>query len=256
MSWKQDVLELVQTSPANVTLLLADADSGKELLSFNRDRRFVSASTIKTAILLCALEGVQDGELDLDAPVFVPQEEILSDSAVFERGEQEMPLRDLLRWMIIVSDNTATNALIRLLTMERINDFCARMGWKDSKVERLMLDFDAVKAGKNNYTSALDQFGMFRAIYQKSILTLELCDLAMDMLLGQRDCSDFLRYIPGPVRVAHKTGGLDFLEHDSGLFFLEKATLYLGVFVTDAPDDAHGSRLIAAAARRIYDQFR
>lgn len=169
MSWKQDVLELVQTSPANVTLLLADADSGKELLSFNRDRRFVSASTIKTAILLCALEGVQDGELDLDAPVFVPQEEILSDSAVFERGEQEMPLRDLLRWMIIVSDNTATNALIRLLTMERINDFCARMGWKDSKVERLMLDFDAVKAGKNNYTSALDQFGMFQAIYQKSI---------------------------------------------------------------------------------------
>ena len=95
MSWKQDVLELVQTSPANVTLLLADADSGKELLSFNRDRRFVSASTIKTAILLCALEAVQKGELDLDAPVFVPQEEILSDSAVFERGEQEMPLRDL-----------------------------------------------------------------------------------------------------------------------------------------------------------------
>lgn len=199
---------------------------------------------------------MQKGELDLDAPVFVPQEEILSDSAVFERGEQEMPLRDLLRWMIIVSDNTATNALIRLLTMERINDFCARMGWKDSKVERLMLDFDAVKAGKNNYTSALDQFGMFRAIYQKSILTPELCDLAMDMLLGQRDCGDFLRYIPGPVRVAHKTGGLDFLEHDSGLFFLGKATLYLGVFVTDAPDDAHGSRLIAAAARRIYDQFR
>ena len=61
MSWKQDVLELVQTSPANVTLLLADADSGKELLSFNRDRRFVSASTIKTAILLCALEAVQKG---------------------------------------------------------------------------------------------------------------------------------------------------------------------------------------------------
>ena len=141
-----------------------------------------------------------------------------------------MPLRDLLRWMIIVSDNTATNALIRLLTMERINDFCARMGWKDSKVERLMLDFDAVKAGKNNYTSALDQFRMFRAIYQKSILTPELCDLAMDMLLGQRDCGDFLRYIPGPVKVAHKTGGLDFLEHDSGLFFLGKATLYLGVF--------------------------
>ena len=49
---------------------------------------------------------------------------------------------------------------------------------------------------------------------------------------------------------------LDGFYHDSGLFFLGKATLYLGVFVTDAPDDAHGSRLIAAAARRIYDQFR
>ena len=49
---------------------------------------------------------------------------------------------------------------------------------------------------------------------------------------------------------------LDGFYHDSGLFFLGKTTLYLGVFVTDAPDDVHGSRLIAAAARRIYDQFR
>ena len=51
MDWKQEVLSIAQAGPGRASLLLADAGSGETLLEWDADRRVVSASTIKVAIL-------------------------------------------------------------------------------------------------------------------------------------------------------------------------------------------------------------
>ena len=124
MDWKQEVLSIAQAGPGRASLLLADAGSGETLLEWDADRRVVSASTIKVAILLSALREVEQGRASLAEEIFVPAPHILPDSEVFDGGPQALTLDELLRWMIITSDNTATNALIRRLTMERVNAFC------------------------------------------------------------------------------------------------------------------------------------
>lgn len=256
MDWKQEVLSLAQAGPGRASLLLADAETGAPILEWEADRRVVSASTIKVAILLCALSEVQHGCARLSEEIFVPEADVLEDSEVFDGGAQALPLDELLRWMIITSDNTATNALIRRFSMDRINAFCRERGWTDTRVERLMLDYAAVAAGKNNYTSARDQCAMFRGIYRQTLLTPELCTYALKVLLDQRCKDDFFRYIPFPVRAAHKTGSLADVDHDSGLFFLPGCPpFYLGVFVTDLPQEGAGRRTIGRIARRIYDEF-
>ena len=255
MDWKEEILALAQDPAVCASLLAADADTGEVLTERLPQRRVISASTIKVAIMLCALDDVRRGARALSDRIFVPQNEILSDSEVFDGGAQEMTLDELIRWMIIVSDNTATNALIRLLTMEHINAFCAGMGLTATRVERLMLDWEAVQAGRNNYTSAADQCAMFRALHTHAILTPELCIYALGVLMDQRCKDDFFRYIPYPVRAAHKTGSLDGINHDSGLFYFKDRCLYLGVFVTGTPDENYGRRLIGRIAKRVYDEF-
>ena len=121
-----------------------------------------------------------------------------------------------------------------------------------------MLDWDAVAAGKNNYTSAADQERIYWALYRGTILTHDLQEKALDMLRRQRCNDSFLRYIPQPVVVAHKTGGLDHVNHDAGIFELFSHPFYLGIFTWDGPaldGQPDQKRFIGKLAKQIYEIY-
>ena len=139
-----------------VCVLAVPLAGGVPLYERGAGRRAVSASTIKVFILLAALDEVRRGRLALDTPVAVTAEDILPDTGVFVDGPGMHPLEELLVWMIVLSDNTATNVLIGLLGAECINAAACSVGTKNTVLERKMLDWDAVSAGRNNYTSAED----------------------------------------------------------------------------------------------------
>ena len=256
MDWKEYASLQAADENAQVALLMVNADTGDVMLDVRKEERVVSASTIKVAIMLTVLDAVKKGEITLDQEIFVPEEYVLEDSTVFEYGAQSMSIDELIKWMITISDNTATNALIRFMGMDRINDYALSIGLKSSRVERVMLDFAAVERGLNNYTSAQDQCDMFLKLYHKSILTPELCEYAMNVLLGQRWKDSLMRYIPGQVKVAHKDGSLDYLNHDSALFYLDSIRYYLGVFVWNAPSNNYAQRIIGRIGKRVYDEFK
>ena len=58
----------------------------------------------------------------------------------------EFSLREILTLMIIVSDNEATNILIQMLGMDRINRI-AELGLKEAVLGRKMMDSEAKKTG-------------------------------------------------------------------------------------------------------------
>jgi beta-lactamase class A len=210
---------------------------------------------IKVPIMLTALEMVQERKLSTDSMIELPASTILEDTEVFEYGAGKYTIEELLVWMIINSDNTATNCLIDFITMDRINDFCQRMNLPCTKLERRMLDFKAVENGQNNYTSAGDMKALFKALYDQSILTPKLCDYAISILKRQRCKQNSMRYIKDEVIVAYKTGGLDFLNHDAGIFYLKNASYFFGAFVTESPDDDYGRRWIGRVSKLVYDYF-
>ncbi|MEG2137817.1 MAG: serine hydrolase [Oscillospiraceae bacterium] len=245
--------------PAEVSVLLTDLTSGEVRYAHAPETQVVSASTIKLAILLTALDQVAQGTRKLSDELEVLPEDILPDTAVFERGISTYTLWELLYWMIVESDNTATNVCIEALGYDAINAYCHNvLKIESTGCRRKMLDFDAVKEGRNNYTSAADQYVMYHALYSGKILTPKLRTTALNILRRQR-CNDaFLRYIADPVTVAHKTGGLDFLAHDAGVFELPGHPYYLGVFTWNGPSkegDPTQKQFIGRLAKAVYETY-
>ena len=212
-----------------VCVLAVPLAGGVPLYERGAGRRAVSASTIKVFILLAALDEVRRGRLALDTPVAVTAEDILPDTGVFVDGPGMHPLEELLVWMIVLSDNTATNVLIGLLGAECINAAACSVGTKNTVLERKMLDWDAVSAGRNNYTSAEDLLRVFRALYAETVLTPELCALARSILRRQR--------------------------HDAGVFELPGRPYFIAVLIWDAPDIDGDEPLAGRVSKLVFDYY-
>lgn len=244
--------------PAQSALFAVDLTTGEPFAAIRQDTQVVAASTIKVPILCCALQDVRDGWLNLDQRVPISPDDFRDDTEVFEAGyrSDSCSLWELLYWMIVSSDNTATNTVISLLGFDRINSYCAGLGLKQTLAQRKMLDWDAVAAGRDNYTSPVDQYRLYSMLYHGEILTEDLRKVAFDFLSRCRSFDCLQRYLPDPVTVLHKPGGLDYLSHDAGIFLMKKRPYYLGVFTWDGPspeEDNRQRQLIGRLARMVYD---
>ena len=242
---------------ACVSLLVQDIACSQPLLEHDAQRQLVSASTIKTQIMLTTLDMVQHGTLSLQTLVPISSEDILPDSTAFDRPISKVAVEELLHWMICISDNTATNLLIRLVGMEAVNRYSAEiLHLTATKLERKMLDWDALQQGRNNFTSPHDMLRTYRALAQKTILTPELCDYALSVLSCQQDKTVAFRYIWEPLRAAHKTGGLDGLDHDTGLLFFQNHTYFFGFFATNGSSNTENQQLLGRLFRMIIDYLK
>lgn len=254
-SWLNETLDAF---PAKSALYWVDLTTGKPLAAIRENTQVVSASTIKLPVLCCALQGVLDGDYSLQQFVPISEDGRCEDTCVFEPEYRQdgASLWEMLYWMIVLSDNTATNAVLSLLGFDRINAYCASLGLTQTSAHRKMLDFEAVKAGKNNYTSPADQYRVYKLLYDGEILTPELRKVAFDFLSRVRHMDSLQRYLPDPVTVLHKPGGLDHLNHDAGIFLVEGKPYYLGIFTWDGPaldGEPQQCRLIGKLSRAVYD---
>ena len=249
----------VAAFPCRVSILAAEVESGRVLWALEPDTQVVSASTIKVPVLLAALEEVRRGSLALDTGLELSADVLLADSEVFEYGPTSRSLWELLYWMIVESDNTATNRVLTAVGFDAVNAYAREvLGLRHTLCQRKMLDWQAVAAGRNNYTSASDQFRLYRSLCRGELLNAPLTAVALDMLRRQRAMDDILRYIPDPVDFAHKTGGLDYLCHDAGVFFQPDGDWFLGIFTWDGPSpegDKRQKMFIGRLAKAIYDTY-
>ena len=68
--------------------------------------------------------------------------------------------------MIIESDNTATNVLLKYFGIENINNYIINaLNVKNTYVQRYMLDEKAIKNGLNHYMSQKDMLNIFTLLY-------------------------------------------------------------------------------------------
>lgn len=143
---KQDICAFLQGKQGKVCVSFYDLNAG-EGFSIRGTERVPSASTIKLVILAEAMRRVREGELSLEQTITVTEEMRTGGDGILKEllPGHTFTLREILTLMIIVSDNEATNILIRMLGMDSVNRMASELGLKEACLGRLMMDSEAKK---------------------------------------------------------------------------------------------------------------
>src|SRR5262252_6994575 len=133
-------------------LAVKDLTSGEEFF-INADEIMPQASSIKIAVLANLYLQAQQRKLRLSDEYVVRKEDLVPGSDIMlglSPGVTRLTLRDLATMMIAVSDNSATNVLIRRAGMDSVNAILARLGLHSTKLRRKMMDLKAASEGREN----------------------------------------------------------------------------------------------------------
>ena len=262
------LIELEEDSGAKALAVgLYDTETGVEF-EHHADRWFHAASTIKVAILLGVSAAFHEGWLHREARLHVRnrflsawdacpfrvQSERDANSAVHDAIGKTMRITELARHMIATSSNLATNLLLDLVGVDRVQAVLRSLGVEGIDVRRGVEDERAFQEGINNQVTARGLVAMMRLIAEERAFTPELSREILDVLHAQEFKNGIPARLPSDVRVAHKTGEISTIAHDAGVIYPRNRQPYVLAVLTEwAPDATGRSATIAIASRTIYE---
>src|SRR6478609_2370438 len=156
-------------------LAVKDLTSG-ETFFIHGDEIMPQASSIKIAVLAALYLQAQQGKLKLTEEYVVRSQDLVSGSDIMlglTPGVTRLTLRDLATMMVAVSDNSATNVLIRRVGMENVNSMLDSLGLTHTRLRRKMMDLQAAKEGRENISTPREMMTLLGAIYHGKLLNKE-----------------------------------------------------------------------------------
>jgi beta-lactamase class A len=223
------------------------------------DTVFPQASSIKITILLELMRQAQAGELSLDEKHTIRRSETLSEDrdpilGMLGDGTVTMSLRDLAVFMVVLSDNSATNILIDRLGMEKINAGIERLGLKETRLRRHMLDLEAARRGDENVSTPREMMTLLEKIHSTQALDAAHTREFLSILRLPKS-SAFNKALPTTASIADKPGWLEGVRCDSGIIEIQGRAFILSVMTTYLARDEDGEQAIEKVARLAFAYF-
>lgn len=237
---KDYIEKILDKLKGNIGVYYKNLNTQEEIL-VAEDDCFMAASVIKLWVMGEAFHQIEQGILRKDTKIILKEtdkvppggvinyakqlkEGCLSDDMFPESGVLnfmhagvELTIEDLYRLMIIISDNTATNILIDLLGMDKINAFISSLGMKKTRLNRILFD----DSSKLENMISLKETGLFlEKIYKGELISKEVSEEMASILQNQQynyKIPFFLPHIP----IAHKTGEDNGVTNDVGIVYSE-----------------------------------
>ena len=220
---EQTVLQAIaaemETIPGHLGFYYKNLITGYEF-GIREEDAYLAASVIKLPLYLHILQQCADGKMDPEELLTVTREDKMPSCGALTlfTGDVEANIRTLCRLMIVLSDNTATNKLIKCCTIPGANEGFRKMGLQQTVLRRLLFDSAASAAGLQNTVSPKEMGLLLERLYRKTHVSPEASGEAMDtLLLQQVDHKLGGKLFDAPI--AHKTGEDENLSNDVGIVF-------------------------------------
>ncbi|HLZ72982.1 MAG TPA: serine hydrolase [Dehalococcoidia bacterium] len=266
-----------------------------ERVRVDADRPFASCSVFKVPVLVEAFRRAAAGEFSLLNRWQLSEDDKTVGSGVLQLLDAHLAptVHDLLTLMIVISDNTAADILVRRLGAERVTATMRELGlrhtWVSATCRRLFELMDLPRdhrlapserarqwkqhptdpdspayhaSAENDVTSADDMVDLFAAIQsgagmERIGLGRAECEPMLAILLRQQLNDRLPRYLPGTLDFAHKTGSLSGaweIHNDAGVLTLENGEhLAIAAFTRARVPEGAGPRELSALRRRLDD---
>ena len=110
-----------------------------------------------------------------------------------------------------------------------------------------MMDSEAVKAGRDNFTTPKDVLGVLKML-------CENLD-SLDMLRNQAYNNKIPLYFTREADFVHKTGELMCIEHDAGRLFFDGGYVDIIVLTKDLDKNEDGIKINSLIGKAVFDSY-
>ncbi len=221
---------------------------------------------------------VSQGKLSWTEPLKVTEEEKVSGTGILQdlsAGDQ-LPLRDMVDLMIVLSDNTATNLILNRIGGNAVNARMVQLGLPQTRVMRKILgDGTNLKPRPSGITdegekaenkrwgigrsSPRDMVAILERLYRGELVSKAASDEMLAIMKRQRD-HDCIGRDMKDVTIASKSGSLDHLRSDVGIVYSKRGPIAMAITVEDIPEidytpDNPGDLLISSLSEILVDEL-
>jgi len=264
----QTMQGISRTAKGRVGVAAIVLESGKSV-GFHSQEKFSLQSVDKLPIAMAALHAIDQKELDPEQQVQIDRKSLLprpyhSPLRDQFREGQSFSVMDLLRRMIVESDGTASDTVMRLLGgPEAVNSYLRYLGITDLAIGAYEHQMDVMERERSrNSASPSAIVELLRHIYGSSDLSpRSRSALLMWMAATQTSNRRIKGLVPKETEVFHKTGtsgtqhGFTPATNDVGLITLHGGDhLALAVFVSDSrASEPIREKVIARITRTLWN---
>lgn len=240
----QQVKSVVGSFKGKVSLFAKNLDTG-ETYALNPDERVRTASTIKIAVMIEAFGRVAEGKIKWSDEVILTKEKKVGGSGILNELSDglRLTLRDAVNLMMILSDNTATNLVLDVLTTDAVNARMESLGFKNIKIMRKVFSGGESAAGKDPENK---KYGLGMATPREMVLLMEKLDrgevinpaVSKEMIelmkreQGRLAIGRSLWNVP----LASKYGALDRLRSSIAILYTQKGKIAMAISCDDMPE--------------------
>ncbi len=234
-------------------VLVVDLDTGN-YLDFQSNASFPAASTIKIPILVAFFQDVDAGKIRLNESLTMEPDAIASGSGnlQYQKPGTNYTALEIVTKMIAISDNTATNMIIKKLGgAKALNQRFHDWGLRTTVINNPLPDLEGT-----NTTNPKDLATLMFRVNEGELLSLRSRDRLLNIM--QQTVNNSLipqGLAPGAI-VAHKTGDIGSMIGDAGLVDMPSGKRYVIAIMVKRPhNDTSASELIRQISRAVYQSF-
>mgnify|MGYP000216547197 CR=1 FL=1 len=271
---RTEIRREIESFDGEVFLYARNLSTGQSF-GWREDERVRTASTIKLPIMAAVFDKVRKGQARWDERIELRDQDKVSGSGVLQELSHgvRLPLRDLVRLMIVVSDNTATNLVLDRITADAVNAFLDSLGLKQTRSLRKVRGDGANLKAPSGWSKAgmLEEnrrFGLGVSTSREMVELLALLDQGkvvspedsreMLAILERQQYKDGIGRKLSEYKIASKSGALDALRSDVGIVYAPRGKIAMAITVdgmkkVDYTEDNAGLLLIARLARLLVD---
>jgi beta-lactamase class A len=263
---KDKISTRLAEQPGDFAVAFKDLTTGETIL-INEQTYFHAASTMKTPVMIEVYKQAAAGAFSLnDSFVLKNEFKSIVDSSLFslnpkDDSEQTLyrhlgekrSLYNLVYDMIITSSNLATNMVIELVNAKHVTQSMRQLGANHIQVLRGVEDSKAFEKGFNNVTTAGDLLVIYEKMAKGEIVDSASSQAMIKILLNQQFNEIIPARLPSNVKVAHKTGNISHVQHDSGIVFLPDGRKYVLVLLSkNLQKEDQAIKAMAEVSEMIY----
>lgn len=234
-----------------VGMTIVDLETGN-YLSLNGDRLYATASIIKLPILIALFQEVDAGRVRLDESLTMTRDMVAGGSGnmQYQQVDSQFSVLETATRMITISDNTATNMIVRRLGgIQALNDRLQRWGLQHTRMQNLLPD----RFG-TNVTTANELAKLLAMLDRRQLLSASSQAQVLNIMSRVQNRTLLPAGLGQGAAIAHKTGDIGAVQGDAGIIRLPSGKRYLAaILVKRDRNDPNSRDFIQAASRLVYN---